>query len=92
MDDEIMPNHATEALARGFGLQVLKPNLAVPDGMQQVESPGAGNVNSQTAVLVQYEPATHGYNWSAEKGKLEYKPGYPFVGDSRIPSSDRRSR
>jgi pimeloyl-ACP methyl ester carboxylesterase len=85
MGDEIMPNRATEALARAFGAQILKPNVQVPSGMLQIESPGAGNVNDQTAILVQYEPATHGYNWSAESGELEYQPGYPFVGDVPYP-------
>lgn len=85
MGDEIMPNAATEALARGLGLQVLKPNLDVPSGMLQVASPAAANVNNQTAVLVQYSPATHGYNWSAEQGKLEYVPGGPFDEDDLFP-------
>lgn len=78
MNDEIMPNAATEALARAFGLYLLKPSVTVPTGMLVVESPGGGNVGAQTALLVQYQPATHGYNWSAESGTLEYKPGYPF--------------
>jgi pimeloyl-ACP methyl ester carboxylesterase len=85
MHDEIMPNESTEALARGFGLHVLKPNLDVPDGLFQIESPGAGNVNNQTGILVQYEPATHGYNWSAERGDLSYVPGGPSDGDVRFP-------
>ncbi|HUS29254.1 MAG TPA: hypothetical protein VMZ53_12120 [Kofleriaceae bacterium] len=83
--DEIMPNRATEALARSFGLHLLRPNVQAPTGMLQIESPGAGNVNNQTAILVQYEPATHGYNWSAERGELEYQPGYPFAGDVPYP-------
>jgi pimeloyl-ACP methyl ester carboxylesterase len=85
MNDEIMPNQATDALARGFGLHVLKPNLDAPDGLFQIESPGGGNVNNQTGVLVQYEPATHGYNWSAERGDLVYVPGGPQDGDVRFP-------
>ena len=85
MNDEIMPNQATEALARSFGLHILVPFLQAPTGMQQIASPGSGNVNNQTAILVQYEPATHGYNWSAEHGDMEYMPGYPFVGDVPYP-------
>ncbi len=85
MNDEAMPNQATEALARAFGLHVLKPNLDVPDGLFVIESPGGGNINNQTGVLVQYEPATHGYNWSAERGDLEYVPGGPQDGDVRFP-------
>jgi pimeloyl-ACP methyl ester carboxylesterase len=83
--DEIMPNIATEALSRSFGLQILKPNLSVPDGMLQIESPAIANVNNQTAVLVQYSPATHGYNWSAQRGDRTYMPGYPFDGDDPFP-------
>lgn len=85
MNDEAMPNQATEALARGLGLHVLKPNLDVPSGLLQIESPGGGNVNAQTAVLVQYQPATHGYNWSAETGTMRYVPGYPHEGDDKFP-------
>jgi dienelactone hydrolase len=85
MGDEIMPNVSTEALARAYGLHVLKPNLAPPEGMLQVESPAALNVNSQTAVLVQYSPATHGENWSAQQGERTYAPGFPSDGDDRFP-------
>jgi hypothetical protein len=80
-----MPNAATEALARGFGAHVLKPNVAVPSGMLQIESPASVNVNNQTAVLVQYAPATHGSNWRAEKGTVEYVPGGPGQGDEKFP-------
>ena len=38
----------------------------------------------QTGILVQYEPATHGYNWAAQEGRLQYEPGAPFVGDERF--------
>lgn len=85
MHDEAMPNRATEALARAFGLHLLRPNVAPLDGMLQIESPGRANVNNQTAILVQYQPATHASNWSAEQGTLEYLPGYPFEGDDRFP-------
>jgi hypothetical protein len=53
--------------------------------MQQIESPAIANVNNQTAVLVQYSPATHGYNWSALHGDRTYVPGYPFDGDDPFP-------
>ncbi len=85
MGDEIMPNVATEALARGLGLHVLKPNLVAPVGMLQIESPASANVSTQTGVLVQYSPATHGYNWSAQRGDLEYVPGGPQDGDEPFP-------
>jgi dienelactone hydrolase len=85
MNDETMPNIATEAFARGFGMYVLQPNLEVPSGLLQIASPGSANVNGQTAIVVQYEPATHGANWSAEQGTLLYQPGYPQVGDTKFP-------
>ena len=85
MNDESMPNIATEALARAFGLHVLRPFLDAPSGLLQIESPGSGNVTAQTAILVQYEPATHGRNWSAQRGTLDYKPGYPHPGDDPFP-------
>lgn len=83
--DEIMPNAATEALARAYGLHVLRPHLEPPPGLLQVESPATANVNNQTAVLVQYSPATHGYNWSAQRGTRQYLPGGPQDGDDPFP-------
>ena len=85
LNDEAMPNVATEALARAFGMHVLRPNIAAPSGLLQIESPGSGNVNAQTAILVEYEPATHGRNWSARQGTIEYQPGYPHPGDDPFP-------
>jgi hypothetical protein len=85
MNDEVVPNIATEALARAYGLHVLQPNLIVPPGIQQVVSPAAANVATQTAVLVQYEPATHSANWGAERGEIDYLPGFPHDGDDPFP-------
>jgi len=42
-------------------------------------------VNSQTAILVQYSPATHGFNWSAQQGEVQYLPGGPHDGDDKFP-------
>lgn len=85
LNDETMPNVSTEALARAFGLHTLRPNVDPPMGLLQIESPGGGNVNAQTAILVQYGPATHGSNWSAQRGTMEYEPGYPHPGDDPFP-------
>lgn len=85
MNDEVMPNVSTEALARAFGLHTLRPNIAPPSGLLQVESPASNNLNAQTAVLVQYAPATHGTNWRAQTGTLEYEPGYPQMGAMPFP-------
>jgi hypothetical protein len=59
--------------------------MAVPSGLLEVASPAAGNHEGFTQVLVQYSPATHGANWSAEHGTLRYMPGFPFAGDERFP-------
>ncbi|MBA3501012.1 MAG: hypothetical protein H0T65_11590, partial [Deltaproteobacteria bacterium] len=50
-----------------------------------VPSPAAANRDGQTAVLVQYSPATHGANWSAEFGLLRYMPAFPAEGDDPFP-------
>ncbi|MBV8757952.1 MAG: hypothetical protein JO257_11770 [Deltaproteobacteria bacterium] len=84
--DETMPAASTYALARNLGVQVLVPHLPTPVGLADVGSPAAANVLGQTGVLVQYEPATHGRNWSALHGELKYLPGWPVVGaDDRFP-------
>jgi hypothetical protein len=82
--DELMPN-AGNALATALGVHVLTPDLDPPPGLLRVEGPVAGNLDGQTAILVQYAPATHGYNWSAERGEVSYLPGYPFPGDEPYP-------
>ncbi len=83
--DEIMSNPGTEALAHQLRLAVLEPDLYPPEGLIQLPSPISGNVESQTAVLVQYSPATHGYNLTAQHGELDYVPGFPHPGDDAFP-------
>jgi len=87
--DEIMSNQGTEALARAYKMAVLKPHLYPPEGMAQWPSPASGNYESQTAILVQYAPATHGYNWSAQHGELDYVPGFPHDADNPFPKLDK---
>jgi hypothetical protein len=64
---------------------VLTPDLDPPEGLVELASPASGNVDGQTAILVQYAPATHGFNWSAERGQVKYVPGGPFPGDDPYP-------
>jgi alpha-beta hydrolase superfamily lysophospholipase len=85
LGDQVLPNVGTEALARELGLAVLEPHLELPDGLASIPAPAAGNLGGQTAVLVQYSPATHGANWSAERGTLRFVPGFPFEGEERFP-------
>jgi dienelactone hydrolase len=83
--DQVLANVGTDALAQALGLDVLAPYLDLPAGLSPVASPAAGNRDGQTAVLVQYAPATHGANWSAEKGTLRYMPEFPQSGEVRFP-------
>ncbi len=83
--DQVLSNLGTDALAQALGLQVLVPHLDLPDGLTAVPSPAAGNRDGQTAVLVQYTPATHGCNWSCERGTLKYLPTFPVEGDEPFP-------
>lgn len=83
--DQVLANTGTVALAQGFGLDVLTPYLEVPDGLQAIASPAAANRDGQTAVLVQYSPATHGANWSSEQGVLRFLPDFPALGREPFP-------
>jgi pimeloyl-ACP methyl ester carboxylesterase len=83
--DQVLSNVGTDALVQGMGLDVLAPHLDLPAGLVAIESPAAGNRDGRTAVLVQYSPATHGANWSAERGTLRYLPPFPVEGDVPFP-------
>lgn len=83
--DEVLHNLASESLAVALGLEVLRPHLAAAEGLASVESPAAANIDGQTAVLVQYAPATHGANWTSEVGTLEFVPGFPHPGLDPFP-------
>lgn len=85
LGDQVLSNQGTDALAQAFGLDVLAPHLAAPAGLATISSPAAGNRDGQTAVLVQYSPATHGGNWSSERGTLHYLPNFPADGDNPFP-------
>jgi hypothetical protein len=83
--DQVLSNRGTDALAQALGLEALVPHLEIPEGITSVASPAAGNRDGQTAVLVQYAPATHGANWSSEFGLLRYLPAFPAEGDDPFP-------
>jgi dienelactone hydrolase len=84
--DELIPNLATHALARAMGLSVLEPDLFAPADLARVASPAQGNVNGQSAALVEYAPATHGANWTSAIGVLRFVPGAPHPGDDPFPT------
>jgi dienelactone hydrolase len=83
--DQVLSNRGTDALAQALRLDVLEPHLELPAGLRSIPAPAAGNRDGQTAVLVQYAPATHGANWSAERGTLRYLPEFPHAGDTPFP-------
>ena len=83
--DQVLCNAGIDALALELGLAALEPHLEIPDGMPSIPTPAAANLDGQTAVLVQYSPATHGANWSAERGTLRFAPGFPAAGDEPFP-------
>lgn len=83
--DEVLSNTGTSALAIGLGVSALAPHLEIPPGMPEVASPASANLDGQTAILVQYSPATHGANWSSEHGELHFMPGFPVAGLDPFP-------
>ncbi len=72
--DEVLPNSATNALARALGIPLLAPAFGALPGIPVEAGPLAGNVDGQTAALVQFAPANHGDNWSKEAGARKYAP------------------
>jgi hypothetical protein len=85
LGDQVLSNFGTNALALALRLDVLEPHLEAPVGLRSVSAPAAANLDAQTAVLVQYSPATHGANWSAERGTLRFAPGFPVEGAEPFP-------
>jgi hypothetical protein len=78
IEDGIVPNTSTEALARAAGLSVVRPIRAVP-GLSETASPSRGaGPNGSTAVLTQFdtmnggEPATHGELYFSPEGRGQY--------------------
>lgn len=72
MNDEIMANGATAALALAMGVPILGPSYDGDARFAVVEGSAQGNVDGQTAVLIQQSPACHGSNWTYEKGTREW--------------------
>jgi hypothetical protein len=82
--DEILPNGATHALAKAYGMPLLGPSpLAArlaDEGMDVItHGPIANNLGEgQTGAMVHFSPANHGDNWSDESGALKF---FPFTDD-----------
>lgn len=84
--DEIVVNEATEALARGMGIPVVRPHLELKTTLAGVDS-GARDVPviGSTAAMVQLYPAQHGVNLFSKRGARNYAKDRPIFGD---PSGD----
>ncbi len=85
LGDQVLSNRGTDALVQLLQLDVLAPHLEAPAGLASIPAPAAGNRDGYTAVLVQYSPASHGANWSSERGTLRFAPNFPATGDELFP-------
>lgn len=74
VNDEIMANGATTALALAMGVPILGPSYDSDARFAVVEGEARGNLEGQTAVLIQQSPACHGTNWTHEQGQREWRP------------------
>jgi hypothetical protein len=85
--DELVSNQATEAMARGMGIPVLKPHGALLANLTEVDGAGAHDVPvmGSTSVLVQLYPAEHGGDLYDKHGQRTFAKDRPNFGD---PSAD----
>ncbi|HEV8323738.1 MAG TPA: hypothetical protein VG389_19120 [Myxococcota bacterium] len=89
LDDETLPNRATDALMGAMGLPVANPSLVGADGygvmLAAEDTPLSGNVAAPagatpaavTAAAIQHSPATHGLAYLRWDGRA-FLPGAPF--------------
>ena len=85
--DELVTNQATEALARGMGIPVIKPHGPLQTTLAEVDGNAAHDVPAMgsTAVLIQLYPAQHGSDLFGKNGHRTYAKERPIFGD---PSGD----
>jgi hypothetical protein len=75
--DEVLPNIATFALLRAFGMPVAGIRLEEQPGIERVGAPLSGNFGAVTGGATEYAPANHalGYmRWD----RREFLPGVPL--------------
>lgn len=81
--DEVLPNIATVALIRAFGLDLVSPNLFALPGVGSTAAPVVANHGSgRTAAAVQYLPANHGLGYGRFDTR-KFLPGPPADGAGR---------
>jgi len=75
--DEVLPNIATVAVIRAFGLELAMPHLFDLPGIATIASPVAGNhASGRTAAAVQYMPSNHNLGYSRFDTR-KFEPGPP---------------
>ncbi len=82
LGDEIVSNHATEALAKAMGLPVAKPHGPLLADLTEVDGAAITNVPTMgaTGTLIQVYPAQHGVNFYWKKGHRTYARQRPVFG------------
>jgi hypothetical protein len=75
--DHVVPNRATELLARAMRLPQHMPALRALGGLAPASGVLQGNVEGRTQALVLQAPATHGSNLQARYGTAEWEPPFP---------------
>lgn len=81
--DEVLPNIATVALIRAFGLDLAAPNLFALPGIGNATAPVVANhASGRTAAAVQFMPANHGLGYGRFDTR-KFLPGPPADGAGR---------
>jgi hypothetical protein len=87
MWDHLVPNSSNEALARAFGLKLLRPYYHQVPSLDEVTSPYTGE-NGFTSALVQYFSAGHGTDIGSQYFDLQWQLGFPFETGQRFRKLD----
>jgi hypothetical protein len=78
--DELVPNHATEALAKAMGVPIVGSHAPLLADL--VEVADGASAAGTTKALVQSYPAAHGTNLYVGPARREYVAGVPFFGEA----------
>ncbi|MBI5517435.1 MAG: hypothetical protein HY909_26935 [Deltaproteobacteria bacterium] len=75
--DSVVPNRATELLARAMRLPQRMPSLRALPGLAPATGVLRGNDDGRTRALVLQGPATHGSNLQSRFGNADWEPPFP---------------
>jgi hypothetical protein len=76
--DELLPNIATFALLRAFGMPVVGTMLDEQPALARAEAPLSGNFGSATGGASEYAPAAHGLGYTRFEQR-KFLPGVPLL-------------